>query len=126
VLQVGRFSQFPSEQHKRRKRMATELGMVLHRSNQARIQAWGDHCEWPPRWVVIPQGIKEFTAGYPGEIEQSLQGIFQQKVREALHRLYHLDTESMSIEELMDWARRLPFWIADNGTPCFRFLPLWE
>ena len=106
--------------------MATEFGMVLHKNNQARIEVWGDHCEWPPRWMEIPENILEFTRQYPNELEEMRQRAFQQKVREALHRLYHLDTEGMSIEELMDWARRLPFWIADNGTPCFRFLPLWE
>ena len=105
--------------------MATEVGMVLHRSNQARIQTWGYHCEWPPRWMEIPRETLDLTRQFPNELEEIWQRGFQQKVREALRQLFSLETEGMVLEELIFWSRRLQFWIDDDGTPRFRFSPLW-
>lgn len=103
-----------------------ETGLLLHRNAGTRDETWGRHCEWPPRWMEIPQEVLDFTRQFPNELEEIWQRGFQQKVREALRQLFSLETEDMILEELIFWSRILPFWIADNGTPCFRFFPLWE
>ena len=97
--------------------MPFEAGAMIYRSEQEekRIQQWGHHCEWPPQWVRIPLDIQGFVEQVPSEKEEIYQRVFQRKVKEALECLHGIDTEDLSLEELMELSREHWFWIWDNG-----------
>ena len=106
--------------------MAFEGGLVIYKPGQEkkRVQQWGLHCEWPPQWVTIPEDVKNFTRGNPSELEEIYQGVFQWKVREALEKLYGIETKNLSLAELMQLSRKHWFWILFTGEVVLP-RPLW-
>ena len=101
-----------------------ETGTIRYPTNERRIKDWGRHCEWPPRWVKIPDALINFMRGNLSELEEIYQGAFQRKVREALEKLYGIETENLSLAELMKLSREYGFWIWENGEVAFP-RPLW-
>lgn len=93
-----------------------EVGTIRYKTNEQRIKDWGLHCEWPPKWVQIPESVRVFTKSNASELEEIYQGSFQRKVREALEGLYGIITETLSLGELMEASREHWFWIQDDGT----------
>ena len=98
--------------------MAFEGGLVLYRpgQEQKRVQKWGLHCEWPPKWVQIPPDIQSLVSQVPSEEEEYYQSAFQGKVMEALKVLYGVSAEWLSLDQLMSLSREHWFWIQDEGT----------
>lgn len=101
-----------------------EVGEIRYTTDERRIEDWGLHCEWPPKWVKVSEEVKVFTRDNVSELEEIYQGAFQRKVIEALGKLYGIETDAMSLEELMRSSREHWFWICRDGTVTLP-RPLW-
>ncbi|TSC56139.1 MAG: hypothetical protein Greene071421_304 [Parcubacteria group bacterium Greene0714_21] len=103
---------------------SSEAGLIRYKTNAKRVEDWGLHCEWPPQWVTIPEDVRNFTRGNTSELEEIYQGVFQLKVREALEKLYGIETKNLSLIELIQLSREHWFWIWGHGEVAFP-RPLW-